>query len=74
MKCYKGKVIKVINGVDGFFIGTTNEHGTPFCRLSQYYSSKKKAKSDLVNKSYKENDSLAIKKCCGNYNPKTKGV
>jgi biotin synthase-like enzyme len=49
----------------GYYIGTLDEDGCPYCRLSSYYKSRKIAQEDLDNKTYivREADELGYCGC-----------
>lgn len=61
MKCVRGHVIKALKSGAGWYIGTVDENGFPYCRISiSYYKSKEEAEKMMVEgfaiKDYAENE------------------
>lgn len=55
MRCKQARELKVLNSHAGYYIGTTDDDGFPYCRVSaDYYFNKKKAEEALANKSFRE--------------------
>ena len=49
MKCIKGHNVQVLNSIE-YYIGTIDEDGLPYCRISKlYYSTKEAAEEALKN-------------------------
>jgi hypothetical protein len=53
MKCFQGLEIEVLKSSAGFYIGTIDDEGFPYCRLGmEYYYTKLGAFNDLMNLSF----------------------
>lgn len=49
MTCIKGKEIKPMKSAAGWYMGTSDENGLPYCRITaHYYSSAKDAEENMV--------------------------
>ena len=54
-KCIKGFEVKVLRSAAGYYIGTLDEEGFPYCRVSkEYYSTQEDAEKALADKSFTE--------------------
>lgn len=62
MKCKKGYTVQVLSGnLAGFYIGTVDEDGFPYCRLSEEYYPTREAGTDSLKK-----QSYTIRRCVEN--------
>lgn len=54
MKCWNNQTLYVCESSAGFFIGTLDHNGQPFCRITNYYRQRSSAVSDLKGETFKE--------------------
>lgn len=65
-RCRKGKVVKVLRG-NGYYIGTLDNDGTPYCRISEkYWLDSKEAEAALKNLDFKERECIENLACSEN--------
>lgn len=66
MQCTRNKKLSVLSTNAGHYIGTVDEHGLPYCRVSeQYYPEKQSAEDALKSKSFTPRHSPENAFCAG---------
>lgn len=63
IKCINNRDVQVLKSQAGYYIGTTDECGSPYCRISSYYSNHEDALMALNTKSFLVRDSVEINFC-----------
>lgn len=66
IKCDKGKEIKILQSAAGYYLGSVDKDGDPYCRCSRYYY-----ENEHSLKFHFNNGTLPIRRCienelCGN--------
>lgn len=50
MKCIKGKEIKPMKSAAGWYMGTSDTDGAPYCRVTaHYYKTAEEAEKNMIN-------------------------
>lgn len=65
MVCSRGFEIKVLKSKKGFFVGSVDKTGIPFCKLSTRYFGNKNQAEAALNEGFEINyDSFQMRHCC----------
>ena len=66
MECTKGKILRVLSSAAGYYIGTLDEEGFPFCRASEeYYTLREEATAVLELLKFTERSCIENQLCSG---------
>lgn len=61
--CKEGYNVRVLRSNAGYYVGTQDESGVPYCRLSGYYETENQAQGALMH-GFKIRDAVEINWCC----------
>lgn len=65
MKCVNNQTLYVCESMAGFYIGTLDTHGQPFCRITNYYRSRVSAAKELKEGTFKVSQRMENYYCGG---------
>lgn len=66
-KCVCGKNVKVLKSAAGWYIGTVDEDGFPYCRISGYYNEERRAQMALDGRYFCEREASENLACHGGW-------
>lgn len=70
MNCRKGYELKPYKSAAGWYVGTRDEDGCPYCRISeQYYKTQDDCQRAMNAKTYIVRQSFETDACCGGLLP-----
>ena len=66
VKCVRGHLVQALNSAAGWYVGTIDEDGFPYCRISQnYYKTCKDAEDVIKNGTYIQRTCMENQFCNG---------
>lgn len=64
IKCVRGHLVQALNSAAGWYVGTIDEDGFPYCRISQgYYKTCKDAEDAIKNGTYTQRTCIENQFC-----------